>query len=523
MKAQTLSILTLCATLMVARAQTTQTTAAAPAKTPQATTAAPAPPPQLSSMEQMLKDVKQPVSWLTWGADLRIRNEYFNDAQTLSSDPSVNRYARLHSQDYFRFRGRLWASITPVDDLSLNGRVAAEPREWMEPSTSANFRGPNPPGGTTPGRAGFEQRYGIVDNMNVQWKNVLGLPATLTVGRQDLFLGDGWLVADGTPLDVSWTFFLDSARLNYEIKDLHTTVDAIGIIQYARPDAWMPTIGPSSNAGDATAYALTDQNEKGAILWIANKSIPEFNVDGYFIYKHDTRINGNPSSAGTFGDDADIYTMGGRLSGLVKEHWKYSAEGAYQLGEKHDPFLQHSSGGVPASRVYHDIKAFGVNSKLTYLFKDHINNQAFVSFEFLSGDDPNTGDDEMFDVLCARWPRWSELYAPYSYIPETRTGQMANLYRFGPGWSCTPMKDLDFSLNYNLMYSDQDVPTRANAPTAFSNNDSFRGHYLQAILKYKFSKHMTGHLWSEFVFPGHFYTSSGEAMTFLRAEMMFTL
>ncbi len=44
----------------------------------------------------------------------------------------------------------------------------------------------------------------------------------------------------------------------------------------------------------------------------------------------------------------------------------------------------------------------------------------------------------MFDVLWGRWPRWSEMYNIYSYVQETRVGQTANLYRFGPTWSLSP-------------------------------------------------------------------------------------
>jgi hypothetical protein len=520
-KAQVLTLITLGATLVIASAQTTQTAAKAPAP--------PAPPP-LSPTEQTIKDIKNPTSWLTWGADLRVRNEYFNNAQTLTSNPQVNGLAHLHSQDYFRFRGRVWATARPLDDLSLATRLTAEPREWMEPSSSANNRG-----ASNQGLSGYEGRYGIVDNLYANWTNIAGLPARIKVGRQDLYFnadpnenlwGDGWLVADGTPLDGSWTFFMDAARATYDVQELHTTINAIGILQYAQPDQWLPTIGRSTDGGQPAGYRLTDQNEKGAILWIANKSLPAFNVDGYFIYKHDTRLNNisppNAVGAGRFGDDADIYTLGGRVSGLVEEHWKYSFEGAYQCGRKHDPALTHSSGGALAARAFHDISAYGMNSRLSYLFNDRLKNQVYLAYEFLSGDDPGTGQDEMFDVLWGRWPRWSELYSPYSYIPETRTGQTANLYRFGPGWAISPTPKMDFNVNYNLMYSDHSLPTRANVPNAFSNHDNFRGHYLQTILKYKFSRHVAGHLWSEFVFPGHFYTSSGQAMTFLRAEMMFT-
>jgi len=42
------------------------------------------------------------------------------------------------------------------------------------------------------------------------------------------------------------------------------------------------------------------------------------------------------------------------------------------------------------------------------------------------------------------------------------------------------------------------------------------------VLKYKFSKHLSGHLWSEFVFPGDYYVNR-DMITFLRAEIMLTL
>ncbi len=528
-KVQALTVITFGATLVMASAQTIQTTAAAPA---------PPPPPALSATEQAIKDIKNPASWLTWGADLRLRNEYFNNAQSLGPTAVDSRFGPLHSQDYFRFRGRVWTSITPVTDVSLNARLAAEPREWMEPSSFGTFYT----------QEGTEWRYGIVDNLNVQWKKPLDLPATLTIGRQDIFpgtpsaLGDGWLMADGTPVDGSWTFFVDAARLTYQLEDQHTTIDAIGLVQYAQPDAWLPTVGSSIEAGTPNRYTLTDQNEKGAILAIANKSIPVANLDGYFIYKHDSRVTTPPpgansaaNGANTYanGDNADIYTVGAKVSGPLNDHWKYSAEGAYQFGHKQDPNLNKNGANSylsPSAQTtgYRDISAFGVNSKLSYLFNDELKNQVFVSFEFLSGDNPGTGDDEMFDVLWGRWPRWSELYNVYSYIPETRVAQTANVWRLGPGWSFSPTRKLGFSFNYNALFANQDVATRQNIPanpttgeTPFSNTGSFRGHYLQAILRYQFSRHMSGHLWSEFVFPGNFYSSS-QMMTFLRAELMFT-
>ena len=517
-KAQALSVFTLAATLISARGQTVQSTPIT------------APPVTLSSTEQTIQDIKNPVPWLNWGADLRVRNEYFDSALSLTTERSVSPlFGPLAAQDYFRIRGRVWAGITPVENVSFNVRLTAEPREFMEPSTMDTYYN----------GLGMQWRYGIFDSLNVQWKKALDLPATVTVGRQDIFLGDGWLVGDGTPEDGSFTYFLDSARITVNLEDQKTTIDAIGIIQDGRPDGWLPTVGPSTSlGGDPEPYLLTDQNEKGAIVWIANKSIPQANLDGFFIYKNDTRIDNSPEA--TFGDNADIFTFGGSVSGLVESHWKYSAEGAYQFGRKQDPEL---NGQTPLpnpllapsaqTKGYRDLGAFGVNARLTYLFNDKWNDQVSLCFEYLSGDNPNTGTDEMFDVLWGRWPRWSEMYNIYSYVQESRVGQTANLYRIGPTWTVAPFKNFDFSASYFALFADQAVPTRDLNETLnpalglpafagpFTTTGTFRGHYFQTIFKYRFSKHMTGHLWGEWLLPGDYYVSKG-LIQFLRAEVMFT-
>ena len=511
------SVVACLATLTTTRAQTSSAVAQPP----------PAPPPNL--FDKFSTDVKNPVGWLSWGGDLRVRNEYFNNALSLTSDPTVSPlFVNLHSQDYFRYRGRVWTSIFPTNVVTFNVRLTAEPREFMEPATMDTYYN----------KSGMQWRYGIIDNLNVQLKQPFDLPATLTVGRQDIFLGDGWLVGDGTPEDGSFSYFLDSARLTWKLDDQHTTIDAIGIVQYGRPDAWLPTLGPSTTqGGNPEPLMLTDQDEKGAILWVNNKSVAAANLDGYFIYKHDTRLNNAPEAA--FGDNADIFTVGGRVSGLVQDHWQYSAEGAYQFGEKQDPELNGQTGSNPLlapsaqTTGFRDISAFGVNAKAGYLFKDSMANQLNLVFEFLSGDDPNSTGDEMFDLLWGRWPRWSEMYNIYSYVQETRVGQTANLYRFGPTWSLSPTKKMDFSASYYAMFADQSVPTRDLNSTLlpalggpselgpFTGNGNFRGHYLQGILKYKFNQHLSGHLWSEFLFPGDYYVDRS-MISFLRAEVMMT-
>jgi hypothetical protein len=503
-KALLLTSVALAGPLLLAHGQNVQTPAATPGSAP-----------ALSPTEQTIKDIKNPAPWFSWGTDLRIRDESFDNILTLNPNN------HLHQQDYLRFRGRLWASVTPIEDLSVNARLTDEVREWLKPAGYTPYS-PN---------SGLDWREGLIDNLNVQWKNVLDQPLNVTVGRQDYLpgtpsgLGDGWLIGDGTPADGSWTYFLDSARLTYALKEQHTTIDAIGIIQEAKDDAWLPTINPQH-------YYLTEQSEKGAILWVANKSVAEANVDTYFIYKHDDASDITPV-AKFRPDSGDIYTVGGRVSGLFANNWKYSLEGAYQFGEKLDPNLNSGGNNLvlsPAAQTtgYRNIDAFGVNARIAYMFKDKLNNQLSFSYEFLSGDDPNSKNDEMFDNLWGRWPRWSEI-GLYSYAAETRIGNEANLHRLGPGWSFTPVKDMDLSFAYMALFAQHDIATRATggAGTLFAGNanlpdqGNFRGHFFQAILKYKFSKHVSAHLWTEFQLPGSYYTYDN-TWYFIRPEVTFT-
>ena len=126
----------------------------------------------------------------------------------------------------------------------------------------------------------------------------------------------------------------------------------------------------------------------------------------------------------------------------------------------------------------------------------------------------------MFDILWGRWPRFSEGYI-YSYVYETggRIAQLNNIARVGAGWSVNPTKDLTFSAYYNAWFAPEEVPTRALRPALFSNDGNFRAHYLQTILKYQFTKHISTHLWGEFMWSGDYYRDQ-PLTEFLRAEVL---
>ena len=82
------------------------------------------------------------------------------------------------------------------------------------------------------------------------------------------------------------------------------------------------------------------------------------------------------------------------------------------------------------------------------------------------------------------------------------------------------MKGMNVSAIYSAWFAPERVPTRAMAPALFSRDGYVLGHYVQAVLKHQFNKHINGHLWAEAVWQGDYYAQR-DLMLFLRPEIMF--
>jgi len=366
------------------------------------------------TLQEYRQRTKNPASWFEWGFDLRLREIYapnliFNN-KNFDDDPLNANPQDGPNWHFQRYRSRLWAKIKPVEDIDLNVRLVYEPRTLCKPKSKR------------------ERTYdeAIFDHMNIVWRNPMGLPVTATVGRQDIILGNGWLVLDGTPLDGSRTIFFDAARLTWNFADYKTKVDMIWIDQHADSDRWLEPFC------DADFHNI-EQNEKGAIVYVTNTSLPKTQIDGYFMYKRDEAVLAN-------GNTGDIYTFGARGAGDLDEGWKYRAEFAQQFGNKNGETLC----------------AWGFNSRLSYFLNDAWNNNFRIGYEYLSGDDPSSDKIEAFDPLWGRWPQWSELYI-YNYAIETRIAETTNLHRLGLGWSFNPCKKVEVCADYNLLWRDENT------------------------------------------------------------------
>jgi hypothetical protein len=445
---------------------------AAPAAPPPAAAEAPSAKPPPGAIEQIdawIDKTKAPAPWLTWGADLRFRNDYLDGA-------NLNNNLVGHETNVQKYRPRWWTTVTPARDLDLNVRIMWEGRHFSEPH----------------GTPDFDAGEVFIDVLNVRARNVFGSPLTLTLGRQDIVLGDGWLVADGTALDGPRSTFFDAVRLTLELKDLQTTADLIYLDLDYNGDRHIPILRSQH-------LSLNEQDERGFILWAANRSLRNTEINGYYMYKDCDRILRNS-------DQGFMHIFGGRAAGDLGDRWQYRAEGAHQFGRRSGRYL----------------RAFGFNSAVTYLLKDEVKSRVRGTYEFLSGDDPDTRTNEAFVFPWGRWTRFSQILGT-TWALETRKYEITNMHRLGPGFACNPTGAVELSGDYYLLFADENSMTGVTNRRSFSADGKFRGQMVRGQAVWQMTPHLKSCILVEFFFPGNYYTEyRGDMATFLRGELYFT-
>jgi len=405
------------------------------------------------------------VPWLRLGADLRYRFYRIDNPKLDKTHPD-------HEFVFQRPRARVWAKATPLENLELNARLMGEPRYWCKPDSKPKWT----------------HCDAFLDQLNVRWSQAMGLPLTLTVGRQDFKFNEGWLLRDGTPLDGGRSTFFDAARATYQAQDIQTTFDLIFIHNHANV-AWL------HRAINDRDFDIAEHDEDGAVFHVTNKSVQGHTLDGYFIYKHTEPVVPK-------GWRSDLYTFGARAAGRLDENWKYRAEIAPQFGQKDDT----------------DVCALGANSRLAYHFNDAWKNDLHVDYEYRSGHKDT--QDGAFDILWGRWYQGSNLWHFYVAKLEALMAAPSNYHRVAVGWGTRPTKKLWLKLDYHLLFRDRNT---FSGRAGFTEDGAFRGQLITGILGYDVNKHVKTHLMLDWFFPGDYYSETrNDAAFFLKYQVVFT-
>jgi len=329
----------------------------------------------------------------------------------------------------------------------------------------------------------------FVDQFYIKVISPSKYPITLTVGRQNMMLGEGLIVMDGHPLDGSRSIYFNAARLDWTIKPKHK-ITAFYSYQ-TETDDWLPVIHNQEQA-------LVEQPEEGIGIYYTGE-LNEFRLHAYYIRK-------NVDSNKVISVKSDINTIGNRLLYPVFGNLDYVIEGAYQFGKRND-----SNRSAWGGYTYFNFKP---NWKK---YNDYLPHSLILGVVYLSGDNPKTNQWEDWDPMFARWPKWSESYI-YTQIKEDRVAYWTNIISLYAKAKFRFTANIDLLIDYHHLLALRKPDEKSIFP---GGNGKTRGDLLIGKLNYRFNKYWSGHiLWEGFI-PGDYYFDSADSYNWLRTELMF--
>ncbi len=328
------------------------------------------------------------------------------------------------------------------------------------------------------------------DNLFLQLKLSGILPVTITAGRQNIILGEGFVVMDAHPLDGSRSIYFNGVRL-----DCKPAADHIITMFYVKQpviDDWLPMINPQNQT-------IIEQPEQGMGVYYKGKGF-NLNWEGYVILKNRLKTKDYPIST-------QSRTWGGRFIIPVNKNIHLTAEGAFQQGEQGD----------------YNISAWGGYTHLDFSIGETIPclKKLTLGAIALSGDDPGTFTNEGWDPLFSRWPKWSESYI-YTLIPEMggKVAYWSNLSSLNSSLEFKLTQKIRLKLTYHSLKSFYNLAFISSRKYGLGK---YRGDLLIARSTFQINQHFKGHVLLEIFKPGNFYSPEDDSYNWFRFELMYTL
>ncbi|MBU2438006.1 MAG: hypothetical protein KKC69_02515 [Acidobacteria bacterium] len=372
---------------------------------------------------------------------------------------------------FTRHRTSFSVSYQPADTFSVFFKVTNEFRLYIAPK--------NRP---------FNLNELFVDNLSIKSIRPGRLPVELSLGRQNIMLGEGFVVMDGHPLDGSRSIYFNAARLDLFLQENRK------LILFCSYQPETDTLLPVLNSRSQT---LIEQPEEGIGLYYTEHLGRSVN-EAYLIRKNIRATAARPAAS-------RIDTAGGRMTVPVTEGFSLTGEAAYQWGTM-DRENRSAFGGI-VHLDYETGERLPAPGRVT------------VGGFYLSGDNPSTGGHEGWDPLFSRWPKWSESYI-LTLMPEYdgRVAYWSNISSVYGELVFSITEAVDLSLTFHRLMAPQ-LPSTLS--TFASGSGRTRGNLLVAILNFQMMKGLTGHIRWETFAPGDYYDPGADGFHWLRVELMY--
>lgn len=337
----------------------------------------------------------------------------------------------------------------------------------------------------------------VFESLHVNLKKLPVPGLSLSVGRQDLERGEGFMLWDGTSGDGSRSNYFNAVDFAY--RHAQSRLEAMGILD-PRQDRFLPILHNQHTV-------LNEWDEQAAGLYYTDRNHPNSDVDAYYFYKKEINDYRDPTNY-QFQPDRHINTVGARLAQRLGNGISLTGEFAGQWGKQH----ANAAAAAPAA----DIRAWGGYAYVSKTYDTTWKPYIQVGYTALSGDDPNKpGTLNGFDPLFSRWPKWSELYL-YSLVPERGVAYWTNIKMAQIEGGLHPIKPLTLRATW---YEQSAFHPFAKNPVVFASG-THRGENYQARAEYVFNQSWKCHLLYEKYVPGNFY-AGGAAGFFVQAQVVY--
>ena len=267
----------------------------------------------------------------------------------------------------------------------------------------------------------------------IEARNVWDTPLTVRVGRQEIALGNQWLVGVNDTSSLFTGLSFDALRVTFA-NDV-VSIDAIA--------AKLAETYSDFGDGDVDFYALY-----GSYL-----GIEDVTLDAYWMF-----IRDDQGALATLidGTTADVHTFGLRGAGVIGG-FDFELEVAYQIGEVD---------GVPACPLGFgeadvDYGNFGANMEVGYTFDASWQPRIFARAAYLGGGEDE--DDGWFTYNDRTLP-FNRLFSnvQYSEFLDDFTfanGALSNVVFMGLGIQALVTESLELSLVGNYLLAENDYDT----------------------------------------------------------------
>jgi len=401
-------------------------------------------------------------SHFRFGYTQRMRIETWDNTVSFDEDAGAG-------TSYFRNRTSFSVSWFPKAQFEFTARLTNEFKYYFVPE-NRHFNGDEV----------------FFDLLYLKLDTILSQPLNATLGRQNLAFGEGFLVADGGPLDGARSAYFNALRLDYILNN----ANAIAFFAMYQPvrDDYLPVINYRERD-------LVEKDEGGIGLYYTGK-FSKTGMDGYWLHKN------------TFNEEIDspaerIDCIGARIMHPASKDLTITGEAAYQFG----------------TRIGEELGAFGGYAYAEYAtgWPLHFPRSFTIGTIYLSGDDTNTGKAEGWDPLFSRWPKWSDSYI-YAYIWEGKVAYWSNINSYFFKTAADITEDLTFGFDFHHLLAP--YGRSGLIPEDVADKNVKRGDLFIGRINYKLGKNATGHvIWESFK-PGEYYFDDAHDYSWARMELM---